>query len=63
MLSYPVRDNLILCTYYLRPFAEGLTINEEAVNEQATRLVREFDVRTPGIRPQRQRFPAEISKK
>jgi len=49
VLSYPVRDNLILCTYYLRPFAEGLTINEEAVNEQAARLVREFDVRTPGI--------------
>ena len=49
VLSYPVRDNLALCTYYLRPFADGLTINEEAVGEQALRLVQEFDVRTPSI--------------
>ena len=49
VLSYPVRDNLVLCTYYLSPFAEGLTINEEAVADQAVRLVQEFDVRTPSI--------------
>jgi len=39
----------VLCTYYLSPFADGLTIDERAVGEQAARLVREFDVRTPGI--------------
>jgi ABC-type uncharacterized transport system ATPase subunit len=49
VLSYPVRDNLVLCTYYLAPFSEGITINEEAVEEQANQLVREFDVRTPSI--------------
>jgi ABC-type uncharacterized transport system ATPase subunit len=49
VLSYPIRDNLVLCTYYLSPFADGLTVNAEAVGEQAIRLVQEFDVRTPSI--------------
>jgi len=49
VLSYPIYDNLVLCTYYLEPFADGLTINEEAVAQNARRLSREFDVRTPSI--------------
>ncbi len=49
VLSYPVRDNLVLCTYYLAPFAEGVTIDDEAVDALATILVQQFDVRTPGI--------------
>ena len=49
VLSYPVRDNLVLCTYYLAPYASGITINEAAVNQTATELVREFDIRTPSI--------------
>ena len=49
VLSYPVRDNLVLCTYYLAPYASGVTINEVAVNQEARELVREFDIRTPNI--------------
>ena len=49
VLSYPVRDNLVLCTYYLPPFANGITLDDEAINQHAVRLVREFDVRTPSI--------------
>ena len=49
VLAYPVDENLILQTYYLAPFASGLNINPKAVDANARRLVREFDVRTPSI--------------
>jgi simple sugar transport system ATP-binding protein len=47
VLPYPVTDNLVLCTYYLSPFARGGVLNHEAIDENGRRLVREFDVRTP----------------
>jgi ABC-type uncharacterized transport system ATPase subunit len=49
VLSYPVRDNLVLSTYYLPPFADGIVIEEEVVDGQAGKLVEEFDIRTPDI--------------
>jgi simple sugar transport system ATP-binding protein len=49
VLAYPVDENLILQTYYLAPFASGFNINPKAVDANARRLVREFDVRTPSI--------------
>lgn len=47
--SYPLTDNLILNTYYQKPFARGIMRNEVAIEEHAMRLVREFDIRTPSI--------------
>lgn len=47
VLSFPVADNLILCTYYQPPFAHNYVIQNKAVDEYARRLVEEFDVRTP----------------
>ena len=47
VLPFPVTDNLILCTYYLSPFARGGVLNHEAIDENGRQLVREFDVRTP----------------
>ncbi|MBL7063564.1 MAG: ABC transporter ATP-binding protein [Anaerolineae bacterium] len=47
VLSFPVTDNLVLCTYYLSPFAGSGVLNHEAIDENGRRLVREFDVRTP----------------
>ncbi len=47
VLSYPVADNLILCTYYLAPYASGIVIQNKAVDENARKLVKKFDVRTP----------------
>ncbi len=47
--AYPVAYNLVLNTYYRPPFAQGLTIQEEAIAEHARRLVAEYDVRTPSI--------------
>ncbi len=49
VLSFPVRDNLVLCTYYRAPFANGPEINYPVVEKQATELVKTFDIRTPSI--------------
>ena len=49
ILSYPVADNLVLCTYYRSPFAHGVLTNNRAVEENATTLVHEFDIRTPSV--------------
>jgi simple sugar transport system ATP-binding protein len=49
VLPYPVADNMILCTYYREPFAHGMVMDENAINENATALVKQYDVRTPGI--------------
>ncbi len=47
VLSYPICDNLVLCTYYCEPFAHGVVIDDDAIDANADVLVKEFDVRTP----------------
>ena len=47
VLSYTVADNMVLCSYYLPPFARGLVLQQEAVDANARRLIQEYDVRTP----------------
>jgi len=47
VLSFPVADNLVLNTYYNQPFAKGIMLQEDAIYEQADRLIAEFDIRTP----------------
>jgi simple sugar transport system ATP-binding protein len=47
VLQYPLADNLVLSTYYLPPFARGLVLNPEAIEQQARKLIHEFDIRTP----------------
>jgi simple sugar transport system ATP-binding protein len=49
VLSYPIADNLALQEYYRAPFAKGVVLDEVAIDASATRLVKQFDVRTPGI--------------
>jgi general nucleoside transport system ATP-binding protein len=46
VLSYPIADNMVLSTYYHEPFAHGVVIDEEAIDENADKLVKDFDVRT-----------------
>jgi ABC-type uncharacterized transport system ATPase subunit len=50
VLTYPVADNLVLCDYYHRPFAQGLRLAFEQVFRYAQQVVKEFDVRTPSVR-------------
>ena len=47
--SYSVAQDLVLNTYYQRPFSRFGTINEAAINQQAEQLVEKFDVRTPSV--------------
>jgi simple sugar transport system ATP-binding protein len=47
VLSFPVSDNFILCTYYQSPFSRGVRLRFEAIQTYADRLVEEFDVRPP----------------
>lgn len=46
---FTVSKNEVLNNYYKKPFARGIIINETAINEQAEKLVEQYDVRTPGI--------------
>jgi ABC-type uncharacterized transport system ATPase subunit len=47
--SYPIADNLILNTYYKRPFARGVIMDHQAIEDNALRVVHEFDIRTPSV--------------
>ncbi len=49
ILSFPIRDNLILNTYYHRPFARGIEMEYLPIEEHARQLVHTFDIRTPSI--------------
>src|SRR5690606_39025567 len=49
ILSFPIHDNLMLCTYYKEPFARGVSLQEKQIISNAQALVEQFDVRTPNI--------------
>jgi simple sugar transport system ATP-binding protein len=63
VLPFPVKDNLVLCTYYLPPFAKNpqirigsfkfpflprVQIQWDQVRKNAISLIKQFDIRTPG---------------
>ena len=47
--TYSIEDNLVLNQFDRAPFAKGWIRNMAALEENATRLVKEFDIRTPSI--------------
>ena len=49
VLQSPVQDNLVLNTYYQKPFSKGIVIQPKVIEENAKNLVEAFDIRTPGI--------------
>ncbi len=49
VLDFKVSENMVLTTYKDSRFGRGGFIDEKAINEHATKLVGEFDVRTAGI--------------
>jgi simple sugar transport system ATP-binding protein len=49
VLSFPLLDNLVLCTYYKPPFAKGVNMQDKVITENGSMLVKQFDVRTPSI--------------
>ena len=49
VLSFPIHDNMMLCTYYKPPFARGINLQEKTIFDNAEKLVSQYDVRTPSI--------------
>jgi ABC-type uncharacterized transport system ATPase subunit len=49
VLSFPVRDNLVLCSYYHSPFSNGVELDYPRIESQAVSLVQKFDIRTPSV--------------
>ena len=47
--DFPIVDNLALQSYYMEPFSKGVIMQEDVMRENATKLVEQFDVRTPTI--------------
>jgi ABC-type uncharacterized transport system ATPase subunit len=47
VLAYTVADNLVLCDYYQSPFAKGVVLQQNQVDINARKLIKDFDVRTP----------------
>ncbi|MFC5529143.1 ABC transporter ATP-binding protein [Cohnella yongneupensis] len=52
VLDFPMRENMVLETYYQPPFNKGGFLDYAAIDEHAKRLIAEFDVRTPSIHTQ-----------
>jgi simple sugar transport system ATP-binding protein len=50
VLDFSIAENLILDSYYERPFSRGVIMDWGVTHEAAERLVEQYDVRTPGIR-------------
>jgi ABC-type uncharacterized transport system ATPase subunit len=47
LLAFSVADNLVMNTYYQPPFSKGPVLQEKVIQETASRLIKEFDIRTP----------------
>jgi len=47
VLSYPIYDNLVLNTYYQKPFARGAVLQQEKIIRTSIELIENFDIRTP----------------
>ena len=47
VLSFSIADNLVLTSYYRRPYARGILRNDAAISKMADERIAAFDVRTP----------------
>ncbi|CRK80460.1 ABC transporter ATP-binding protein [Neobacillus massiliamazoniensis] len=47
VLNYPLAENMVLQTYYKKPFSKNGILNFNEINKKARSLITEFDVRTP----------------
>jgi simple sugar transport system ATP-binding protein len=49
VMAYSIADNMILNSYYERPFSRGLVLNNAEILANGARLVDQYDVRTPSV--------------
>ncbi|TGA97785.1 ABC transporter ATP-binding protein [Sporolactobacillus shoreae] len=50
VLDFTVGENLVLQTYYQKPYAKAGILNQKVISKKARQLIEEYDVRTPGER-------------
>lgn len=49
VLDFSIGENMVLQTYYQRPYSKNKVLNYKAIYEKADELIQEFDVRTPSV--------------
>ncbi len=49
VLDFTVAENMVLDSYYERPYSKGVVMDWGLTHDMARRLVEQYDVRTPGI--------------
>jgi general nucleoside transport system ATP-binding protein len=47
VLDYPIGANMVLQTYYQKPYSKATVLNYKEIYEKAKQLISEYDVRTP----------------
>ncbi|MBP2240191.1 simple sugar transport system ATP-binding protein [Cytobacillus eiseniae] len=47
VLDFPIGENMVLQTYYQKPFSKGGILNYKEIYKKAKGLIAEYDVRTP----------------
>lgn len=47
VLPFPIAENLVLCTYYKEPFSKGVILQYKTILDNANKLIKDFDIRTP----------------
>ena len=49
VLTLPVMENLVLCTFYTKPYSNHNILNWKYIENHATNLAEQYDIRTPNI--------------
>ena len=47
VMPYSIADNMVLNRYYQKPYANGIILNQEKIDQDGKALVQEFDIRAP----------------
>ncbi|WP_424475674.1 ABC transporter ATP-binding protein [Oceanobacillus kimchii] len=49
VLDYSIGENIVLQTYYQKPFSKAKVLNYKAIFEKAKCIIEDYDVRTPSV--------------
>ncbi|GAE93287.1 unspecified monosaccharide ABC transport system [Gracilibacillus boraciitolerans JCM 21714] len=49
VLDYSVGENIVLQTYYQKPFSKAKVLSYKEIFDKANKIVKEYDVRTPNV--------------
>lgn len=49
VLDYPIGENIVLQTYYKKPYSKYKVLSYKEIYDKAAKLIAEYDVRTPSV--------------